>query len=105
MWDVLEALAVCDPDHADKDSKNVLHDKVFQILKRLHTRHRQIIIQRFGLDGEEPKSLEEVGEIHKITKERVRQLQNRAIARITPELRALRDTMSNQHIQGESSES
>ena len=49
------------------------------MLGQLEERDAKIIRLRFGLDGDSPKTLEEVGSIFGITRERVRQLQNLAI--------------------------
>src|SRR5262249_52795621 len=42
---------------------------------------RAILRLRFGLSGENPKTLEETGDLYDLSKERTRQLQNRALAR------------------------
>jgi RNA polymerase primary sigma factor len=54
-------------------------------LARLQPRQRRVIIERFGLDGVRPRTLEEVGSNLGITRERVRQLEARALR----ELRAI----------------
>jgi RNA polymerase sigma factor (sigma-70 family) len=59
--------------------------QVHHLLEHLDERERQIIKDRYGLDGEEPMTLEQVGKRHGITKERVRQLD----ARIKSKMRAL----------------
>ena len=48
----------------------------------LDDRERKIIFQRFGLDGGKPKTLEEVGKQFGVTRERIRQLQNIALAKL-----------------------
>jgi RNA polymerase primary sigma factor len=48
----------------------------------LDTRERKIILKRFGLDGGKPKTLEEVGKVFGVTRERIRQLQNLALAKM-----------------------
>ena len=49
-------------------------------LKSLSEREQIILKRRFGLEGAEPESLEEVGDRLGVTRERVRQLQNQALA-------------------------
>ena len=62
-------------------SKNVIND-LNQLIDELDAREAEIIRLRFGLNGEKPKTLEEVGEMFGITRERVRQLQNIALTRM-----------------------
>ena len=59
-------------------NKNLAND-LRSMVDELDPREAEIIKQRFGLDGEKPKTLEEVGEQFGITRERVRQLQNMAL--------------------------
>jgi len=55
---------------------------ISDMLGQLEERDGKIIRLRFGLDGDSPKTLEEVGSIFGITRERVRQLQNMAIKKM-----------------------
>ena len=48
----------------------------------LDKREQKIISQRFGLNGGSPKTLEDVGKDFGVTRERIRQLQNIALARL-----------------------
>jgi RNA polymerase sigma factor (sigma-70 family) len=50
-----------------------------EALDRLNPRMRHVLAQRFGLDGNHPQTLEEVGAGLGITRERVRQLESRAL--------------------------
>jgi RNA polymerase primary sigma factor len=59
-----------------------LRDEVGELLDVLDDRERKIIFQRFGLDGGKPKTLEEVGKKFGVTRERIRQLQNIALAKL-----------------------
>ncbi len=56
-----------------------------QAIQKLKPRQQKVLVERFGLDGGKPKTLEEVGSILGITRERVRQLETRALR----ELRAV----------------
>jgi RNA polymerase primary sigma factor len=59
-----------------------LRDEVSDLLEVLDDRERKIIFQRFGLDGGKPQTLEEVGKKFRVTRERIRQLQNVALAKM-----------------------
>jgi RNA polymerase primary sigma factor len=59
-----------------------LRDGVGDLLEALNDRERKIILQRFGLDGGKPKTLEEVGKGFRVTRERIRQLQQFALAKM-----------------------
>jgi RNA polymerase sigma factor (sigma-70 family) len=59
-----------------------LRDEVSGLLAVLDDRERKIIFQRFGLGGGQPKTLEEVGKKFGVTRERIRQLQNIALAKL-----------------------
>jgi RNA polymerase primary sigma factor len=48
----------------------------------LDDREKKIILERFGLDGGKPKTLEEISKDFGITRERIRQLQNIALAKL-----------------------
>src|SRR5712664_97255 len=61
--------------------KNLLGE-VEGLLEVLDPRERKIISQRFGLDGGKAKTLEDVGKDFGITRERIRQLQNIALAKL-----------------------
>ena len=72
--------AAADPYESLND-KN-LHEEVGEILGQLDERERRILNARFGLDGSEPITLEEVGEGFGVTRERIRQLQNMALSKV-----------------------
>jgi RNA polymerase primary sigma factor len=52
------------------------------MLEQLTSRERLVITMRFGLEGSAPTSLEALGEVLRLSKERVRQLQRQAIRRM-----------------------
>ncbi|HZR16939.1 MAG TPA: RNA polymerase sigma factor RpoD/SigA [Verrucomicrobiae bacterium] len=53
-----------------------------EVLGTLSERERTILNLRFGLDGESPKTLEEVGVHYRLTRERIRQIQEEALTRL-----------------------
>jgi len=56
------------------------HDEIMEALSNLNPRLRYIIIRRYGFDGDEPMTLEEIGKILGLTRERIRQLETKALA-------------------------
>jgi RNA polymerase primary sigma factor len=59
-----------------------LQDTLSMVLQKLSEREMRIIKLRYGLDGEGPFTLEETGRILGITRERVRQIQERALLKL-----------------------
>lgn len=62
--------------------KIALAETIKEILAELPEKERTILEMRFGLNGREPMTLEEVGEIYGVTRERIRQIEKRAIRRL-----------------------
>jgi RNA polymerase primary sigma factor len=60
------------------------------ILGTLSQRERRVLELRYGLDGEQPRTLDEVGRAFNVTRERIRQIENQSLKK----LRALADTNS-----------
>jgi RNA polymerase primary sigma factor len=74
-------------DELAQDPSDFLSDKnlrkaVLDLLHVLDERELKIITMRFGLDGKKEMTLEEVGKKFKVTRERIRQLQNIALRKI-----------------------
>ena len=61
---------------------STIRDILEQALDMLSDREKKIILLRYGLLGKAPLTLEEIGKILGITRERVRQIQNKAVARL-----------------------
>lgn len=68
------------PENQVVDSS--LKSDVRALLTVLSDKERDIITRRFGLDGEEPMSLKEIGDVYGLTKERIRQIEKRALERL-----------------------
>jgi RNA polymerase primary sigma factor len=62
--------------------KQSLKDEISFILDKLTYREATILKLYFGLDGEKPHTLEEVGAIFKITRERIRQIKEKALDKL-----------------------
>jgi len=74
-------------DPAENLSDKDLQEEVADLLGVLDDRERKIINSRFGLDGGKSRTLEEVGQKFGVTRERIRQLQNIALAKLRRALR------------------
>ncbi len=61
---------------------SLLRDQLKEVMKDLTPREREILKLRFGLEDGVPRTLEEVGKKFKITRERVRQIQARALEKL-----------------------
>jgi len=59
-----------------------------RILGTLSTRERRVLELRYGLNGEHPRTLDEVGKTFNVTRERIRQIENQSLKK----LRALADS-------------
>jgi RNA polymerase primary sigma factor len=64
-----------------------------QALSSLPERERRVIELRFGLDGSQPRTLEEVGKAFGVTRERIRQIENNTLKKLEtlPEAQGLKD--------------
>ncbi len=68
-----------------------MHGQLDTLLEVLDDRERKIIDARFGLEGQKPKTLEEVGQEFGVTRERIRQLQNIALKKLRRALQKKED--------------
>lgn len=59
-----------------------LRDTLYEVMGELDERSQKILIERYGLNGEEPKTLEEVGKMFYITGARVREIEAKALRRL-----------------------
>ena len=67
---------------ADAAAFTSLQDQLAQALEGLNDRERQVLIMRFGLADGRMRTLEEVGSHFKVTRERIRQLETKALAKL-----------------------
>ncbi|MFW5800990.1 MAG: sigma-70 family RNA polymerase sigma factor [Spirochaeta sp.] len=67
---------------------NALRDDINQVLGMLTEKEAEIIQYRFGLNGRSPLSLKEIGDRYNLTKERIRQIEKKAVKRLQHPSRA-----------------
>ncbi len=75
-------------DPVSSATQEMLKDKIEQVLKTLTYREREIIKLRYGIGDGYTYTLEEVGRIFKVTRERVRQVEAKAIRKLQHPVRA-----------------
>ena len=68
------------PDPAVLATHSDTRERLHQALASLEERHRTILTLRYGLDGQPPHTLEQIGTRIGVTRERVRQMEHRALA-------------------------
>lgn len=78
------------PTLYDKVSKELLKDALNKVLETLSPREKKVLMMRFGLEDSKPKTLEEVGKEFKVTRERIRQIEAKAIRKLKHPTRARR---------------
>lgn len=78
--DFLEDTSADSP--AEATGYSILKDKMNEVLSTLTDRERKVLIQRFGLLDGKPKTLEEVGIEFNVTRERIRQIEAKALRKM-----------------------
>ena len=74
-----DSMAVAPPDAA---SDSMLREQLEQVLDGLADRERKVIKFRFGLEDGPPRTLEEVGREFGVTRERIRQIESKTLAKL-----------------------
>ena len=62
--------------------QNNLREKIDEVLTDLSDQEQQVLRMRFGLDDDTPKTLEEIGKVFGVTRERIRQIEDKAIRKL-----------------------
>lgn len=76
------------PTLYDKVSRELLKDAIGEVLQTLSPREQKVLVMRFGLEDGKAKTLEEVGKEFKVTRERIRQIEAKAIRKLKHPTRA-----------------
>jgi RNA polymerase primary sigma factor len=66
----------------DQVSKNLLREDLESVLDTLSPRERDVLRLRYGLDDGRMKTLEEIGQIFNVTRERIRQIEAKALRKL-----------------------
>ncbi len=80
LGDVVEDTGATSP--FESAAASLLPGEVASLLTALEPRERDVLRLRYGLDRGEPRTLEEVGEIFGLTRERIRQIEARAMSKL-----------------------
>ncbi|MGM9857725.1 MAG: RNA polymerase sigma factor RpoD [Bacilli bacterium] len=71
-------------------TKSLLKDELYAVMKDLTDREEKVLRLRYGLDDNKPRTLEEVGKEFGVTRERIRQIEAKAIRKLRHPSRAKR---------------
>ena len=88
LGDFLEDKEVESP--SDYTTKSLLKDELNEVLLELTDRERRVLELRYGLLDNHPRTLEEVGKVFGVTRERIRQIEAKAIKKLKSRKRASR---------------
>jgi RNA polymerase primary sigma factor len=70
------------PQPVDKASHQMFKDDISRLICTLNSREQAVVRMRFGLDDGRPKTLEEIGNRFSVTRERIRQVEARALMKL-----------------------
>jgi RNA polymerase primary sigma factor len=68
--------------------RRLLQERIVEVLRSLAPREREVIELRFGLRDGTAKTLDEVAQVYGITRERIRQIEARAISKLRQPIRS-----------------
>lgn len=70
------------PVPTEEVDRQMLQEQMGEVLQTLTDREEQVLRMRFGIGDEEPHTLEEVGQTFHVTRERIRQIEEKAIRKL-----------------------
>lgn len=71
-------------------TKSLLKDELYSVMHDLTDREEKVLRLRYGLDDNHPRTLEEVGRVFNVTRERIRQIEAKAIRKLRHPTRSKR---------------
>jgi RNA polymerase primary sigma factor len=80
LGDLIKDLKILEPE--DQASKKLLREKLCQALTTLSERERQVLYMRYGLLDGRKRTLEEIGQVFGVTRERIRQTEGKALRKM-----------------------
>ncbi len=80
LGDFVEDRATMPP--AEAASRELLKAQLSKVLSELSDRERRVLLLRFGLEDDRPRTLEEVGKEFNVTRERIRQIEAKALRKL-----------------------
>jgi len=80
LGDFVEDRATIPP--AEAASRELLKAQLSKVLSELSDRERRVLLLRFGLEDDRPRTLEEVGKEFNVTRERIRQIEAKALRKL-----------------------
>lgn len=94
-----EVMDLVEDDNATRATENIQElftaERIDRLLAMVDEREREILVLRFGLRGDEPKTLEDTAKKFNITRERVRQIEVAALAKIRMQLKSDSDQLGD----------
>ena len=78
--DLIEDKKLDGPEHTT--NRTLMREELLSSLEFLNEREQMILKLRYGLLDERPRTLEEIGKVYKITRERVRQIEDKALQKL-----------------------
>mmetsp|Transcript_36989 Transcript_36989/g.47567 ORF Transcript_36989/g.47567 Transcript_36989/m.47567 type:complete len:347 (-) Transcript_36989:610-1650(-) len=70
------------PNPEESSSKSMLKNDISKLIETLSPREQEVIRMRFGIDDGQIRTLEEIGQVFSVTRERVRQIEARALHKL-----------------------
>jgi RNA polymerase primary sigma factor len=70
------------PSPEESAELSLRHEALQGVLNTLTYRERRVLELRYGLDGEQPRTLDEVGRTFNVTRERIRQIENQSLQKL-----------------------